>query len=128
MAAGLGIIQRKKLRMKEKDFVELTITGSPAGKTIAPMLLIPFVENAFKHGSKSGSNPGIRTILTISPDQIQFEVANAIKSNSTPQKDAVQGIGLHNIQRRLDLLYPDMHSLVITEDNDLFHVKLIIRN
>jgi two-component system LytT family sensor kinase len=123
-----SFIELQKLRMKEKEFVELTVTGSPSGRTIAPMLLIPFVENAFKHGSKSGSPPGIVTQLEISPERIRFEVRNAIKPNATIQKDAAPGIGLHNIQRRLDLLYPDKHSLVITEDKDTFTVKLIIDN
>ena len=123
-----SFIELQKLRLKEKDFVEMNIKGSPFEKTIAPMLLIPFVENAFKHGSKTGSSPGIRIQLSITPQQILFEVKNSIKSNLIIQKDASPGIGLHNIQRRLDLLYPGKHSLVITEDKNFFNVKLIIDN
>jgi two-component system, LytTR family, sensor kinase len=123
-----SFIELQKLRQKEQDFVEMTITGSPEGKTIAPMLLIPFVENAFKHGNKSGSCPGISITLTIKPGSITFEVNNSVRSDTTIQKDASAGIGLHNIQRRLDLLYPGKHSLLITEENALFNVKLILEN
>ena len=123
-----SFIELQKLRLKDQDFIELSITGSPDGKTIAPMLLVPFVENAFKHGSKTVPPPGIIIRLTITPRQILFEVKNSIRSETIIQKDASAGIGLHNIQRRLDLLYPDKHSLLITEDKDLFNVKLIIEN
>lgn len=123
-----SFIELQKLRLKEKEFVELTITGSPDGRMIAPMLLIPFVENAFKHGSKSCASPGIQTSLTILPEKIEFRVVNALKANSNAPKDAVQGIGLQNIQRRLDLLYPDKHALVITEEKELFTIHLVIEN
>lgn len=123
-----SFIELQKLRLKEQDWVEMTVTGSPYGKTIAPMLLIPFVENAFKHGSKTGENPGIRIQLTIDAGQIRFEVKNSIRSNIPIQKDESKGIGMHNIQRRLDLLYPDKHSLVITEEKEFFCVKLTIEN
>jgi two-component system, LytTR family, sensor kinase len=123
-----SFIELQKLRQKEQDFVTINITGSPDDKTIAPMLLIPFVENAFKHGNKSGSSPGININLAIHPESIIFEVKNSVKTNLPVQKDASTGIGLHNIQRRLDLLYPGKHSLLITEDNALFNVKLILEN
>ena len=123
-----SFIELQKLRQKEQDFVEMIITGSPVGKTITPMLLIPFVENAFKHGSKTGSTPGIRILLTITGEKTIFEVINDVKTGSAMQKDASAGIGLHNIQRRLELLYPGKHSLVITENANQFIVKLILEN
>jgi two-component system, LytTR family, sensor kinase len=123
-----SFIELQKLRLRRQDFVEITVHGSPDGRTIAPMLLIPFVENAFKHGSKSCPVPGIRITMQIEPERIVFGVSNCMKTNPNPPKDPVGGIGLQNIQRRLDLLYPGKHSLVITHDNDLFNVKLIIEN
>lgn len=123
-----SFIELQKLRLRQQDFVEITINGSPDGRTIAPMLLIPFVENAFKHGSKSGPIPGIHINLQIEPDRIIFGVVNNMKANPHPSEDPVGGIGLQNIQRRLDLLYPGKHSLLITHDKDLFNVKLIIED
>jgi len=123
-----SFIELQKLRLRKQEFVEINIKGSPDGKTIAPMLLIPFVENAFKHGNKSGTNPGIRINLQVEPDRIIFEVVNNMKSNPNPSEDPVGGIGMQNIQRRLDLLYPGKHSLLITHDKDIFNVKLIIEN
>jgi two-component system LytT family sensor kinase len=123
-----SFIELQKLRVRQQDFVEIAIHGDPNGKTIAPMLLIPFVENAFKHGSKNVPNPGIRINLFIEPHKIQFVVTNYIRISTDAAGDPSGGIGMHNIQRRLDLLYPGKHSLVITEDQDIFTVKLIIES
>jgi two-component system, LytTR family, sensor kinase len=123
-----SFIELQKLRLREQDFVEMNIHGTVNGRTIAPMLLIAFVENAFKHASKTSPKPGIRINLFIDPDQTRFIVTNYIRKSSDAAADPTGGIGLHNIQRRLDLLYPGKHSLVITEDQDLFTIKLIIEN
>ena len=121
-----SFIELEKLRLRHKDFVELTISGEVGGRTIAPMLLIPFVENAFKHGSRNVANPGIRINLTIGEKQILFEVSNTIRKNNPSGKDHVGGIGLNNIRRRLNLLYPGKYQLTICPGNDLFNVQLIL--
>jgi len=123
-----SFIELQKLRLRQQDFVEINIHGDAKGKTIAPMLLIPFVENAFKHGSKNPPYPGIRINLYIEPLQVRFIVTNHLKISTDMAVDPSGGIGMHNIQRRLDLLYPGKHSLVITEDQDIFTVKLVIEN
>ena len=122
----VSFIELQKLRTKEQDFLELFITGNPAGHTIAPMLLIPFVENAFKHGHKQGPLPWIRVRLQIDETRINFKVINNFKPSLTIQKDDVKGIGLHNIQRRLELLYPGRHSLNLTENETHFTIQLEI--
>jgi two-component system, LytTR family, sensor kinase len=123
-----SFIELQKLRIRPQDFVELVIEGEVGHKTIAPMLLIPFVENAFKHGSKTGSLPGIRIRLSSMPDELVFEVTNHLKKNMLAPKDAIGGIGLNNIKRRLDILYPGKYSLESKKDKDLYYIKLIIRN
>jgi LytS/YehU family sensor histidine kinase len=123
-----SFIELQKLRLRQQDFVEIAIHGNPNGRTIAPMLLIPFVENAFKHSSKNSPHPGIRINLFIEVEKIQFIVANHIRKSPETAVDPSGGIGMHNIQRRLDLLYPGKHSLLITEDQDIFTVKLVIEN
>jgi LytS/YehU family sensor histidine kinase len=121
-----SFVELQKLRLREKDFVEITISGKVEGRTIAPMLLIPFVENAFKHGDKSGTCPGIKIGLFIDPLSIRFEVWNQSRPKSLTSKDHNKGIGMNNIKRRLDLLYPGKHILQITQDELSFKVDLIL--
>jgi two-component system, LytTR family, sensor kinase len=123
-----SFIQLQKLRSRQSNFAEFTIQGNVNGRTIAPMLLIPFVENAFKHGSKNVPHPGIRITLISEPDQISFEVINQIRKNTIGSKDQTGGIGLPNIKRRLELLYPDKYTLEIKEDQNIYSVKLILKN
>ncbi len=120
-----SFIELQKLRINLNGFVELAIEGETENRTIAPMLLIPFVENAFKHGGKTHT-PGIMIHMKIEPTKILFEVANYFKQNMLAQKDESVGIGLQNIKRRLELLYPAKHMLLITEDDVMFRVKLEI--
>lgn len=101
-----SFIELEKLRIRHTDFVEMTVTGSTEERTIAPMLLIHFVENAFKHGSKSMGTPGIWVNLTVDPMQITFEVKNYMRKGNESVKDLSKGIGLTNVRRRLNLLYP----------------------
>jgi two-component system, LytTR family, sensor kinase len=119
-----SFIELEKLRIRHKDFVEMSVSGTVEGRTIAPMLLIPFVENAFKHCSKNVVNPGIRIRLAVEPLQIRFEVSNNIRKNATVTKDESSGIGLTNLRRRLNLLYPGKHTLEISSDEETYTVKL----
>ncbi|MCX6287840.1 MAG: histidine kinase [Bacteroidetes bacterium] len=123
-----SFIELEKLRLRNKDYVSLKINGSAEGLTIAPMLLIPFVENAFKHASRTVPSPGIMVSLDIDPLKIIFEVKNFIRKNQQAPKDLQGGIGLSNIRRRLELLYPQKCSLDIKTGEDVFRIKLIIRN
>jgi LytS/YehU family sensor histidine kinase len=121
-----SFIELEKLRLKHQDFVELNITGELEGRTIAPMILIPFVENAFKHCSKNVTYPGIRINLSIGSHDVRFEVTNYFRKNTAVTKDQVGGIGYNNIRRRLNLLYPGKHQLNISSDDNLYTVKLIL--
>jgi two-component system, LytTR family, sensor kinase len=91
---------------------------------IEPMLLIPFVENAFKHGVGMVINPIIEIDLKTSPTTLSFSVKNKIAPETAMDKDGGSGIGLKNVQRRLELLYPKTHLLTIKNDNDWFLVTL----
>jgi two-component system, LytTR family, sensor kinase len=94
---------------------------------IEPMLLIPFVENAFKHGTGMIENARINIELTAANGKLQFIVQNKYNENSGEIKDKASGIGLTNVGRRLELLYNDDHELSIQKNNDLFTVKLQIQ-
>jgi sensor histidine kinase YesM len=89
--------------------------------TIEPMLLIPFVENAFKHGVAQ-----INIQLSVKNGQLTFDVTNRFDHENTTSKDENSGIGLTNVRSRLDLLYKDRHTLLIRDDNNLFHVTLTL--
>ena len=90
---------------------------------IAPMLLVPFVENAFKHGDKSLQGLGIKILMEIEEHKISFRVSN-LKSSRSVEKINDSGIGLSNIRKRLELQYPGKHELVINDGPELFEVLL----
>ena len=123
-----SFIELQKLRLRQKEVVEFKMGGNTNGKTIAPMLLIPFVENAFKHGSKAEPHPAIRINLFVDQQQIIFQITNPILKNAGMSTGHANGIGLNNIRRRLELLYPGKYTLDISDDNTVYAVKLIIRN
>jgi len=120
-----SFIELQKIRIHNKDFVEFNISGDTEGFTISPMLLISFVENAFKHGSKNVPQPGIIINLSVDRQKMIFAVTNFMKKNES-SKDASGGIGLQNIKRRLELLYPGKHSLDINSNEEVYIVKLEI--
>lgn len=93
---------------------------------IAPMLLIPFVENAFKHSNIEDLEKGWITIYLKTVDQkLIFKVSNSF-APSPSTKDKVGGIGLTNVKRQLALLYPNKHKLDIQSNNNEYHVYLEI--
>ena len=120
-------ISLQKIRQKDPGFVEVEIAGDCTGKTIAPMLFIPFVENAFKHGQKNIPAPGIRVRLECLNDSIHFEVINHAGPSDRMNKDHTTGIGLANTRRRLELLYPGRHKLTLEKENGLYFSRLTIR-
>lgn len=120
-----SFIELHQLRLKNRDFVSFDITGDPAGKQIAPMLLIAFVENAFKHGNKTVPAPGIQITLDCRGENIKFGVKNY--KNASAAKDSLGGIGLTNVKRRLELIYHDDYKLDIKDMNDKFEVELVIK-
>jgi two-component system, LytTR family, sensor kinase len=93
---------------------------------IEPMLLIPFVENAFKHGTGMIQNAEIDIDLQTQKDILSFSVRNKFNDTSGEIKDKSSGIGLTNVKRRLELLYGGKHSLVVAKQKDWFIVSLQI--
>ena len=124
-----SFIDLQKLRTHQENFVIFNINGSIQNRNIEPMLLIPFVENAFKHGSKKAS-PAITLSLNILPSQIFFSVTNPMREENTvwdnPSNGNHGGFGLENIKRRLNLLYPNKHTLTISKENNLYQVELLL--
>jgi sensor histidine kinase YesM len=120
-------IDLQKLRFS-KDFnivFEKNVTDAEGGQ-IEPMLLIPFVENAFKHGTGSVENPKIHIQLVYNNKILIFNVFNKFDPLSMETKDSSSGIGLRNVSRRLTLLYGNNHSLKVAPEGNMFKVELTI--
>ncbi len=111
-------IALQKLRFEDDIAVNFRVDGAATSQIIEPMLMIPFVENAFKHGVGMVENPVIDIDLSISESKMGFSVKNKVAPETAFQKDESAGIGLKNVRRRLELLYPDAHHLEIKTDAD----------
>lgn len=117
----------EKIRLANRCSISFLLTGDPIGKKITPMLLIPFVENAFKHGiSSSPDKNHIIIELEILETEIKFYVENGIVERKNHIKEKANSTGLENVKRRLDLVYPNKHQLTINESTDIFKVELLM--
>jgi two-component system LytT family sensor kinase len=114
-------LQRQRFSEKLKLHVSLDVKEN--WHTIEPMLLIPFVENAFKHGTGLIQNPEIEIELMAEHDKLYFIVKNKFIQTETV-KDKTSGIGLVNVKRRLELLYGNRQQLTINKTNDWFTASL----
>ncbi len=119
-------ISLQQMRLKNPFFVNFKNDINCKGLSIAPMLFIPFVENAFKHGLKNIVTPGIDISLNCDNGIINFEVINRYSELEDQNKDATSGIGLVNTQKRLELLYHNKHKLEISKNDGIFKVTLKI--
>ncbi|MBE8720792.1 sensor histidine kinase [Sphingobacterium pedocola] len=123
-------IELQKLRIADLPSIQIT-TNLPEDQLdtyyIAPMFLIPFVENAFKHGISLNKLSWIRIQLFIENDILKLSIYNSIHrgQENDPERDN-PGIGLENVKSRLDLLYPDDHQLHIEETNAEFFIFLTL--
>ncbi len=111
------------LKQVNRDKTTLHISNQSSGVMIEPMLLINFVENAYKHSNLDSNDGWIKIDLTISNTGIHFICANTYHAHAA--KDSITGIGLQNVQQRLVLLYP-LHTLRIHAGAQVFTVDLLI--
>lgn len=118
-------ISLEKLRLKNQNFINFNIDDNHEELRVAPMIFIPFIENAFKHSVDSNCENGISINFTINKNIITFICENYIDNLDT-EKDKSHGIGLHTVKKRLELLYPNKHNLVIDKNDTIFKVKLVI--
>ncbi|WP_236705209.1 sensor histidine kinase, partial [Hymenobacter sp. AT01-02] len=119
-------LQRLRLDPSQVD-IEFTVNGALDGNLIEPMLLIPFVENAFKHGISFQHPSRIAVHLTVRADTLLFTVRNSrFPEVPTATHDPNSGIGLPNVRQRLNLLYPDRHQLQLHQTSNEFIVDLTL--
>lgn len=117
-----SFVELEKLRVAQAH-VEFSVEGNTDLFRIEPLLLVSFVENAFKHGDLTDPNHPLVLDLSVQNGKLRFDTLNKKISRQT---DAVGGIGLVNVRRRLQLLYPDRHVLHITETTDSYACSLEI--
>ncbi|WP_435355082.1 sensor histidine kinase [Emticicia sp. SJ17W-69] len=113
-------------KVRFADYVEINffVNKPLLSKNIEPMLLIPFVENAFKHGVGLVEKPIIKIELETTKNQLHFKVTNKFSSDKQEVKDGASGIGLANVKRRLELLYPNQYVLNVEEKDNLYTTDL----
>lgn len=122
-----NFIELEKLRQETNISVELNIAPElPGDISIAPFMLMPFIENAFKHVSRNRQCNRISIRLYAKKEQLYFNVVNSISSRDITSPHVIEycGIGLKNVQRRLQLLYAGKHELEIRKKEDEFCVSL----
>lgn len=120
-------IELEKLRFSRASEIRMTVNGGLKGRHIAPMLLVPFVENSFKHGLNASVDDGfIHIELTVDAGELDFRIENN-KSEHTDVSNASAAMGLENVKRRLELLYPGRHLLSIQDNAGRYLVKLRIQ-
>ena len=113
----------EKIRYGDRLKMDITITGGPGNKMIAPLLLIPFLENSFKHGtSKMLIEPWIKLFIQADENILHFSLTNS-KPVDTVQ-NGTGGIGLNNVRKRLELLYPNNHLLIVEFTKHTFTVNM----
>lgn len=110
-----------RLRYPGRLHATLAVAGNPTGHRVAPLLLIPFVENAFKHGVLDDPATPVRLQLTLTPEAVEFTVENQCHDY---QADSSSGIGLANLRRRLELLYPGRYAWQVGPVGQQFRAHL----
>jgi two-component system, LytTR family, sensor kinase len=119
-------IELQKLQFANRELVSLSVQGNPGNTPIAPMLFIPFVENAFKHCTDKSITNAIRIKFTIYDGHVLFESINVSDRTQRINKDEASGVGLNIVRRRLEIIYPGRHTLNIKEENNTFIVTLSV--
>src|SRR5579872_788020 len=118
-------IELERLRLKDGIPLEFEVIGN-VDLSIAPLILITFLENAFKHGISSGNDQcWIKARLAVDEKRLVYTIANS-KLKMPPYPAETEGIGLKNVRRRLDLSYPQTHQLEIEDREDVYSVVLTI--
>lgn len=116
-------IDLQKLRFEDAISLEFIIKGDSIGKKIAPLMLIPFIENAFKHGVNAEEESLIKINIHITEETLFLSVFNK-KVTINISEENKSGLGIENTKNRLQLLYPEKHKLSIFDTENSFLVEL----
>jgi two-component sensor histidine kinase len=120
-------IELQKLRMSAKDKLNFKINGKIRSQVIAPLLLIPIVENCFKYGIKGETEASFLDInIVVSSDYLIMQTNNNLGFVDSAEKNKSKGTGLANLRKRLELIYPNKHELKTDNTSGSFSVYLKI--
>jgi LytS/YehU family sensor histidine kinase len=122
------LVELEKIRVGDRSKIDFDIIGDISGVEIEPLLFINFVENSFKHGVNSAHEfSWMKMELRVDKAQqiLSFTIENSKPvENLSHKNDTIGGIGLNNVRKRLNLLYPNKHSLKINDNTDTYSVNL----
>lgn len=118
-------IDMQKLRISDDSNLEYTIIGNPQGKQIAPLVVIPFIENAFKYGVNHEEDWHISIVIEVTENDFILAVKNNKVKVSFSDDEATEQ-GIYNTQKRLEIIYPSQHELTIKDEPKTFDVRLRI--
>ncbi|MCG6190998.1 sensor histidine kinase [Maribellus maritimus] len=122
-----GYIDLEKMRYSERLELSYAVNGEADKHQIAPLILLPFIENCFKHGaSKDRMKPKVNIEISIMSEFLTLKAINSVPEKKGKEEPENEGIGLNNVKRRLELIYPDKYELKINSKNRLFGVELRI--
>lgn len=122
-------VEIQRMRLDENQDIEIRVNIQEPEReiSIAPMLLNPFIENAFKHGISFQNPSWIYITLTMDVSRIYFKVHNSFRRQTgIDPEERMGGIGLENVKKRLELIYPDKHILDIQNSDRDFFVALTL--
>ena len=122
-----GYMDLEKIRYGKRLIIKTEISDNTEGFLIAPLLLLPFLENSFKHGASNDiESPFIELKVHMNDNRLHFYVRNSYRNETGKTNKYKEGIGLKNVRRRLELLYPAKHELEIRQQENVFEVNLIM--
>lgn len=119
-------IDLQKIRTANETYVHFEVTGSIGNQRVAPMVFIPFIENAFKHTNNKKLENAITISIIIKDDTIQLICENKFEPKSV--KKSVGGLGNELVKKRLDLIYGGKHTLDVHRNDELYSINLTIPN
>jgi two-component system, LytTR family, sensor kinase len=119
-------IELQKIRASNPNFIDFSIEGNTEGVLIAPMIFIPFVENAFKYTEGGGMDDAIVLKIKVEKARIHFQCTNKYLPTLLNQVEQ-NGLGNNLIEKRLALLYPNKHTLTVEDKNGMYRVDLVIQ-
>ena len=118
-------VDLNKQRVRHPERIQMSVNSFEGDYNIAPLLLITFIENCFKHGSVKNADDKITIEINVDEDELRLKTQNPLDINRELPKES-NGLGLENAKRRLKLLYPDRHNLEIINDGSTYTTNLTI--
>ena len=125
----MDYIDLQKIRSDSRAVVTIDLNGETDGIMIAPMLLLPLVENSFKHGVKgSAEKPFIKIEVLLTRNDFYFSITNNKGVVDDVDLKDYKGIGIDNVRKRLEMIYAGNHEFNVTDNDDTFKVEILIKD